>query len=344
MVYGPLIHGCTTVLYEGKPIGTPDASNFWRTIERHGVNAMFTAPTAIRAIKRVDEHGKLTESFNLKSLRTLFLAGERADPDSLKWAERSLNVPVRDHWWQTETGWPICGNVVGAEGFIPVKYGSTFRPCVGYDVKIVDEQTHTVSKANTLGKIVVKLPLPPGALNTLYNNDARFIKSYLQDVPGYYDTGDAGYIDEDGYVYIMARTDDVINVAGHRLSSGQMEEVIADHPDVAEVAVVGKVDDFKGQIPLGLIVLNAKVDPNRKGDILKEVIHSVRERIGPVASFKDAVFVERLPKTRSGKVLRATLRAIANDDDYKVTATIEGPAVLTEIAQIIEDYHSKSTA
>jgi propionyl-CoA synthetase len=272
-------------------------------------------------------------------LRALFLAGERADPDSLKWAERSLNVPVRDHWWQTETGWPICANVVGAEGLIPVKYGSTFRPCVGYDVQIVDETTHAQTPANTLGKIVVKLPLPPGALTTLYKNESRFVKSYLQDVRGYYDTGDAGYIDEDGYVYIMARTDDVINVAGHRLSSGAMEEVIADHPDVAEVAVVGKVDDFKGQIPLGLIVLNAKVTKSKEM-ILKEVIQSVRDRIGPVASFKDAVFVERLPKTRSGKVLRGTLRAIANDDDYKVPATIEDPTVLTEIAHIIQAYHS----
>lgn len=338
-VYGPLLHGCTTVLYEGKPVGTPDASNYWRTIERHGINAMFTAPTAIRAVKRVDEKGELPKKFNISSLRTLFLAGERADPDSLKWAENALGVPVRDHWWQTETGWPICANAVGLEGYIPVKYGSTFRPCPGYDVQILDDE-HKQQAANKLGKIVIKLPLPPGALTTLYHNHERFEKSYLAEVPGYYDTGDAGFIDDDGYVYIMSRTDDVINVAGHRLSSGAMEEVISDHEDVAEVAVVGLKDELKGHIPLGLIVLNSKFVKSKE-QILKDVVQMVRERIGPVASFKDAVIVDRLPKTRSGKVLRATLRAIANKDAYKMPATIEDPAVLEEVAAIIKNYHGK---
>ena len=334
------MHGCTTVLYEGKPVGTPDAANYWRTIERHRVNAMFTAPTAIRAVKRIDEKGTLPHSFDLSSLRGLFLAGERADPDSLKWAEQALQVPVRDHWWQTETGWPICANAVGLEGYLPVKYGSTFRPCPGYDVQIIDEVTHQSKARNELGKIVIKLPLPPGALTTLYHNHERFEKSYLSEVPGYYDTGDAGYVDDDGYVYIMSRTDDVINVAGHRLSSGAMEEVIADHEEVAEVAVVGLKDALKGHIPLGLIVLNAKIHKHKE-EIVHEVIGMVRERIGPVASFKDAVIVDRLPKTRSGKVLRGTLRAIANGDSYKMPATIEDPVVLEEVAAIIQNYHGK---
>jgi propionyl-CoA synthetase len=249
IVYGPLLYGMTSVFYEGKPIGTPDAANFFRTIQRHKVNGMFTAPTALRAIKRLDEKGELAGGFDLSSLRTLFLAGERADPDSLKWAENSLKVPVRDHWWQTETGFPITGNLVGLEGYLPVKYGSSFRPCPGFDVHILNDE-HELVAANHLGRIAIRLPLPPGCLSTLYNNHERFVKSYLTEVVGYYDTGDAGYIDGDGYVYIMSRTDDVINVAGHRLSSGAMEEIISDHPDVAEVAVVGKKDDYKGHSKL----------------------------------------------------------------------------------------------
>lgn len=338
-VYAPLLNGVTTVLYEGKPIGTPDAGNFWRVLERHGVNAMFTAPTAIRAIKRVDENGELAKQFDLSKFRTLFLAGERADPDSLKWAENSLQRPVRDHWWQTETGWPITANVIGLEGYIPVKYGSAFRATPGYDIQVLDDE-HKAVPAGKLGAIAIKLPLPPGVLGTLYNAPERFKKSYLDAIPGYYDTGDAGFIDEEGYVYIMARTDDVINVAGHRLSSGAMEEIISDHPDVAEVAVVGAKDEYKGHVPLGLMVLNSSFKKDVE-QIKKEVVAMVRERIGPVASFKDALIVDRLPKTRSGKVLRATLRAIANGDEYKVPATIEDESVLKEVEKIINEFHEK---
>jgi len=333
-VYGPLLLGCTSVIYEGKPVGTPDNSNFWRVIERHGVNTLFTAPTALRSIKRVDEEGKLAKDFNLSTLRSVFLAGERADPDSLKWAAGSLGVPIRDHWWQTETGWPICSNLVGVDGFIPIKYGSTYTPCPGYDVQVLDDG-HLPVKRNTMGNIAIKLPLPPGAMLTLHNNDARFHQSYLEAIPGYYDTGDAGYIDDEGYVFIMSRTDDVINVAGHRLSSGAMEEVISDHPDIAEVAVVGVSDALKGQTPLGLIVLNSHCTRTPE-QITLDAVQMIRDRIGPVASFKHAVVVGRLPKTRSGKVQRGTMRAIANGMEYKVPATIEDPTALDEVAEVIK--------
>lgn len=341
IVYGPLLRGCTTVMYEGKPIGTPDASNFWRTVERHNVQCLFTAPTALRAIKRMDPHGDLPKQFNMTKFRELFLAGEHADPDTIKWAEKALNVPVLDHWWQTETGWAICANAVGMEGYLPVKYGSTFKACPGYNVQILDENNKQVLTPKTTGKLAVKLPLPPGALLTLHNANDRFVSSYLKSIPGYYDTGDSGYIDEDGYVYVMSRTDDVINVAGHRLSSGAMEEVIAEHDDVAEVAVVGMKDSFKGQIPIALMVLNTTLEHEQE-QIKKEVIQLVRDKIGPVASFKDAIVVDRLPKTRSGKVLRVTLRAIADGKPYSVPATIEDPAVLTEIAELLQNYTATS--
>lgn len=342
IVYGPLLRGCTTIMYEGKPVGTPDESNFWRTIERHKVNCLFTAPTALRAIKRRDHHGENTKNFNMKSFRELFLAGEHADPESIKWSEHTLNAPVLDHWWQTETGWAICANAVGMEGYIPVKYGSTFKPCPGYNVQILDSDNKPVGP-NTTGKLAIKLPLPPGAMLSLHNAEDRFFNSYLKAIPGYYDTGDSGYIDDDGYVYVMSRTDDVINVAGHRLSSGAMEEVISEHPDVGEVAVVGKKDSFKGQIPIALIVLNTELE-HQLDQIKQEVIQLVRQKIGPVASFKDVIIVKHLPKTRSGKVLRATLRLIADGKtDYPVPATIEDPNVLKDIANILHNYKAESS-
>jgi propionyl-CoA synthetase len=333
IVYAPLLHGCTTVLYEGKPVGTPDAGAFWRVISQHGVTALFTAPTAFRAIKRTDPKGEFIRRYDLSKFRTLFLAGERADSDTIQWAERQLGVPVIDHWWQTETGWPVCANPIGLAKQ-PVKYGSASKPMPGYDIAVVDDSGHQVEK-RAIGNIVIKLPLPPGCLPTLWNNDDGFVKAYMTEFPGYYKTADAGFEDEDGYFWIMTRTDDVINVAGHRLSTGEMEEVLASHPDVAECAVVGVRDELKGQIPFGFVVLKAGV--NRSADdVIGEVVTMVRERIGPVAAFKQATIVERLPKTRSGKVLRGTMRSIADRQPYSVPATIDDPAILDEIKDALQ--------
>jgi propionyl-CoA synthetase len=330
--YAPLIHGNTTVVYEGKPVGTPDAGAFWRVISEHKVAALFTAPTAFRAIKRDDPEGKLIGDYDLSSLRALYLAGERADPDTVVWAQTKLKVPVIDHWWQTETGWAIAANPLGIEA-LPVKVGSPSVPMPGYDVVVLDEGGHPVAPA-TLGAIAIRLPLPPGTLPTLWNAEERFRKSYLSHFPGYYETGDAGMIDADGYLYIMARTDDVINVAGHRLSTGAMEEVLASHPDVAECAVIGVTDELKGQLPLGLVCLNRGCD-RAHADIVKECVALVRDRIGPVAAFKHAVVVDRLPKTRSGKILRATMVKIADGAEVKVPATIDDPAILDEIRGVL---------
>ncbi|MEC8040720.1 MAG: propionate-CoA ligase PrpE, partial [Pseudomonadota bacterium] len=312
--YGPLIHGNTTVVFEGKPIGTPDAGTFWRVIEEHKVKSFFTAPTAFRAVKREDPKGDFVKKYDLSCLKQVYLAGERADPDTIVWAQEQLNVPVIDHWWQTETGWCIAGNPLGIEE-LPTKLGSPAVPLPGYDVQILDEGGHPVP-AGELGAIAIKLPLPPGTLPTLWNAEERFKSSYLTTFPGYYETGDAGMIDEDGYLSIMARTDDVINVAGHRLSTGGMEEVLAAHPDVAECAVIGVSDDLKGQLPLGFLCLNAGCDRSHD-EVVKEVVKLVREKIGPVAAFKLAAVVDRLPKTRSGKILRGTMVSIADGKDYK---------------------------
>lgn len=330
IVYGPLFKGCTSILYEGKPVGTPDPGAFWRLISGHGVNVLFTAPTAFRAIKREDPRGDYIHKYNLSSFRTLFLAGERCDPDTLEWAEKQLRVPVIDHWWQTETGWPIGANCIGIE-MLPVKPGSCTKPVPGYDVRVLDEGGHDVA-AGQIGSIVVKLPLPPGCLPTLWNNDAGYQESYLNSYPGYYTTADAGYKDEDGYLWIMSRTDDIINVAGHRLSTGAMEEVLASHPDVAECAVMGVEDEIKGEIPLGIVVLKAGVGRTHD-EIIQELIQMVREKIGPVASFKVAAVVKRLPKTRSGKILRGTMKKIADGVEYRTPATIDDPAILGEITE-----------
>ena len=329
IVYGPLLHGCTTVLFEGKPVGTPDAGTFWRVISEHSVAALFTAPTAFRAIKKEDPEGTFIDKYDLSGFRTLFLAGERADPDTIQWAEKMLDVPVIDHWWQTETGWAIAANPVGL-GQMEVKYGSPTVPMPGYDVQVLDDAGHPLEAGN-LGNIVVKLPMPPGCLPTLWEADKRFREAYLEEFPGYYKTADAGFMDEDGYLYIMARTDDIINVAGHRLSTGAMEEVVSGHPDVAECAVVGIADKLKGQIPAGFIILKSgvKKDP---ADIEKEVVALVRQQIGPVAAFKTVVTVDRLPKTRSGKILRGTMQKIADGLEWKMPATIDDPAILDEIA------------
>ncbi|WP_299284598.1 AMP-binding protein [uncultured Tateyamaria sp.] len=326
--YAPLIHGNTTVVFEGKPVGTPDAGTFWRVIEEHDVKSFFTAPTAIRAVKREDPKGIERAKYDLSGLRALYLAGERADPDTIEWAQDKLGVPVYDHWWQTETGYTIAGNPAGLEA-LPVKVGSPTVAMPGYDVQILDDAGHPVA-VGELGAIAIKLPLPPGTLPTLWNAEARFKSSYLNTFPGYYETGDAGMMDEDGYLYIMARTDDVINVAGHRLSTGAMEEVLAGHPDVAECAVVGVSDALKGQSPLGLLCLTTGVN-RPHGEIVAECVQRVREQIGPVAAFKQAVVVDRLPKTRSGKILRATVVKIADNQDFKMPATIDDPAILDEI-------------
>ncbi len=330
IVYGPLIHGCTTVLYEGKPVGTPDAGVFWRVISQHKVACMFTAPTAFRAIKRDDPKGELLRKYDLKGFRTLFLAGERLDPDTLRWAQDLLQVPVLDHWWQTETGWPVCANCVGL-GMLPVKPGSPSRPVPGWDVRVLDVSGRQAMPGD-IGALVCKLPLPPGTLSTLWNADGRYIESYLATFPGYYRTGDAGFIDEDGYVFVMTRTDDVIKVSGHRLTTGAIEEVLAGHPDVAECAVIGVADQLKGQVPLGFLVLKAGVERSRDGEIVREVAQMVREQIGPVAAFKTAAVVGRLPKTRSGKVLRGVMRKIADSQEYELPATIDDPTILEEIA------------
>jgi propionyl-CoA synthetase len=332
IVYGPLFHGCTTVLFEGKPVRTPDAGVFWRVISDHKVKCMFTAPTAFRAIKREDPKAELMKKYDLSSFKALFLAGERSDPDTLSWAESHLGVPVIDHWWQTETGWAISANCLGLHPF-PVKHGSATKPAPGWDLHVVDPYAKPVKPGET-GALVVKLPLPPGSLPTLWNNDKGFLAAYLEEFPGYYKTADAGYMDEDNYVYVMSRTDDIINVSGHRLSTGAMEEVLADHPDVAECAVFGVEDELKGQIPIGLLVLNAGVERDQE-EIVKEVIQMVRERIGPVAAFKTATVVKRLPKTRSGKILRGTMQKMADHKPYTMPATIDDPAILDEIKQAL---------
>ncbi len=331
--YGPLIHGNTTVVFEGKPIGTPDAGTFWRIIEEHNVRSFFTAPTAIRAVKREDPTGAFIQKYDLSGLRALYLAGERADPDTIEWAQDKLGKPVYDHWWQTETGYTIAGNPAGLEA-LPVKIGSPTVPMPGYEVHILDEAGHE-QKPGELGAIAIKLPLPPGTLPTLWNADDRFRSSYLTTFPGYYETGDAGMMDEDGYLYIMARTDDVINVAGHRLSTGAMEEVLAGHPDVAECAVVGVSDALKGQAPIGFVCLSKGVD-RPHAEITAECVKRIRDQIGPVAAFKLALVVDRLPKTRSGKILRATMAKIADSADFKMPATIDDPAILDEIKQALQ--------
>jgi propionyl-CoA synthetase len=333
IVYAPLLHGCTTVMFEGKPVGTPDAGTFWRVIEQHGVAALFTAPTAFRAIKGQDPKGEFIPKYDLSKFRTLFLAGERADPETIKWAEQRLGVPVIDHWWQTETGAPITQNPVGL-GMLPVKYGSPGVPMPGYDIRILNDAGHEVPNG-TLGNVVLKLPLPPACLPTLWNADKRFHQAYLDEFPGFYKTADAGILDDDGYLFVMARTDDIINVAGHRLSTGAMEEVLAEHPDVAECAVIGIADELKGQSPLGLVVLNAGVARDRSA-IEKEAIALVRDRIGPVAAFKTVVTIKRLPKTRSGKVLRGTMQKIADKEEWKMPATIDDPAILDEITEALK--------
>ncbi|AUX78286.1 AMP-binding protein [Sinorhizobium fredii] len=332
IVYGPLLNGSTSVLFEGKPVGTPDPGTYWRIIAEHGVAVMFTAPTALRAIRKEDPEASHAARHDLSRFRALYLAGERADPDTIRWAERALGVPVIDHWWQTETGWPVAGNPLGL-GLLPVKYGSPAVPLPGYDVQVLDDAGHPV-RAGTLGNVVVKLPLPPGCLPTLWKADDRFRSAYLEEYPGYYKTADAGYIDEEGYVFIMARTDDIINVAGHRLSTGAMEEVCASHPDVAECAVIGIADPMKGQVPAGFLVINANVS-RETAEIEKEVIALVRERIGPVAAFRTAICVKRLPKTRSGKILRATIQKIADRQPWKMPATIDDPAILEEITEAL---------
>jgi propionyl-CoA synthetase len=331
--YGPLIHGNTTIVFEGKPVGTPDPGTFWRVISEHNVKSFFTAPTAIRAVKREDPKGEFVKKYDLSCLNTLYLAGERADPDTIEWAQNILNVPVIDHWWQTETGYSIAANPMGIEP-LPVKIGSPSVAMPGYDVRILDEGGHPM-KAGELGAIAIKLPLPPGTLPGLWNANDRFKKSYLTQFPGHYETGDAGMIDEDGYLYIMARTDDVINVAGHRLSTGAMEEVLASHPDVAECAVIGVTDQLKGQAPMGFLCLTNGVD-RPHAEITSECVKLVRDKIGPVAAFKLALIVDRLPKTRSGKILRATMVKIADNEDFKMPATIDDPAILDEIRTALQ--------
>jgi len=333
IVYAPLFNGSTTIVFEGKPVGTPDAGVFWRVISEHKVKTMFTAPTAFRAIKREDPQAEMIKQYDLSNFKALFLAGERTDPDTLHWAEDSLGVPVIDHWWQTETGWAICANCIGIHQF-EVKEGSPTKAAPGWNVQVVDADCKPVA-AGDIGALVVKLPLPPGTLPTLWQNDKRYLESYLDEFPGYYKTADAGFIDDEGYVFVMSRTDDIINVAGHRLSTGAMEEVLADHPDVAECAVLGVDDKLKGQIPVGFMVLNAGVERNND-DIVKEVIQMVRERIGPVAAFKTATVVKRLPKTRSGKILRGTIQKIADNKEYKVPATIDDPTILGEMEEALE--------
>jgi propionyl-CoA synthetase len=333
IVYAPLFHGCTSVLYEGKPVGTPDAGAFWRVIAEHKCVAMFTAPTAFRAIKKEDPQGKFFAQHDLSKFRTLFLAGERADPDTIVWAENLLKKPVIDHWWQTETGWAICGNPIGL-GQLPVKHGSPTVPMPGYDLRVVDDGNKEV-KRGAMGSLVVKLPLPPSCLPTLWQADERMKESYLAEFPGYYKTADAGFIDEDGYVFVMGRTDDIINVAGHRLSTGGMEEVLAGHKDVAECAVLGIKDQLKGEVPCGFIVLKAGVN-RPPAEIENECVALVREKVGPVAAFKLAIVVNRLPKTRSGKILRGTIKKIADGEPWTMPATIDDPAILDEIGDALK--------
>ncbi len=330
IVYGPLLHGCTTVLYEGKPVGTPDPGAFWRVIDQHRVSVFFTAPTAFRAIKKEDPEGVHRKRYSMPAFRTLFLAGERCDPDTLLWAQEKLGVPVIDHYWQTETGWPVASNCLGLETF-PVKPGSPAKAVPGYDVRVLGDDG-IEAKDGEMGNLAIKLPLPPGCAPTLWGNDEAFRAKYLDRFPGYYQTADAGYRDEEGYLWVMSRTDDVINVAGHRLSTGAMEEVLASHPDVAECAVIGVADGLKGQLPLGLVVLKAGAE-RAEAEVVLELVSLVRENIGPVAVFKQAALVKRLPKTRSGKVLRGTMRKIADGEPYKVPPTIDDPSILEEIAE-----------
>jgi propionyl-CoA synthetase len=333
IVYGPLLHGATSIMYEGKPVGTPDAGAFWRVISEHKAVAFFTAPTAFRAIRKDDPEGKFIRQYDLSTFRTLFLAGERADPPTVEWAEQQLKVPVIDHWWQTETGWCIAGNPVGL-GMLPVKHGSPTVPMPGYQVDVVDEAAKPVGP-NTMGSIVIKLPMPPACLPTLWNQDERFKEAYLTEFPGYYKTSDAGYKDQDGYVFVMGRTDDIINVAGHRLSTGGMEEILASHADVAECAVLGVKDAIKGEVPCGFLVLKAGVK-RAPAEIEKEIVALVRDKLGPVAAFKLAIIVGRLPKTRSGKILRGTIKKIADGETWTVPATIEDPKVLDEIGEALK--------
>ncbi len=328
IVYAPLLYGCTTLIYEGKPVGTPDAGAFWRVISEHGVSVMFTAPTAFRAIKRVDSKAEHLQRYDMSGFRALFLAGERCDPDTLQWAQDILKVPVIDHWWQTETGWAIAANCMGIEP-LPVKPGSPTKSVPGYDVRVLDDDGHEQAPGK-IGRIMIKLPLPPACLPTLWQNDDRYVDSYLSSEPGYYLTGDAGMKDGDGYLFIMSRIDDIINVAGHRLSTGGMEEVLASHPDVAECAVIGVADQLKGELPLGLVVLKSGVEKPEE-QIDRELVALVREKIGPVADFKKVVVVDRLPKTRSGKILRGTMKRIADGQDFNMPATIDDPAILDEI-------------
>ncbi len=333
IVYAPLLYGCTTVIYEGKPVGTPDAGAFWRVISEHDVAVMFTAPTAFRAIKRVDSDAEFLRKYDMSGFRALFLAGERCDPDTLNWAVDILGVPVIDHWWQTETGWAIAANCIGLEQ-LPVKPGSPTKAVPGYDVRILDEDGRE-QKSGEIGRIMIKLPLAPGCLPTLWQKDDRYVESYLSAQPGYYLTGDAGMKDEDGYLFIMSRIDDIINVAGHRLSTGGMEEVLASHPDVAECAVIGVADQLKGELPVGLVVLKSGVSHSHE-EIVGQLVALVREKIGPVAAFKKVAVVERLPKTRSGKILRGTMKRIADGQEYKMPATIDDPAILGEIDQALQ--------
>ncbi|MEM7170644.1 MAG: propionyl-CoA synthetase [Pseudomonadota bacterium] len=332
IVYAPLLNGCTTVLYEGKPVGTPDPGAFWRVISQHKVSVLFTAPTAFRAIRQQDPKAEYMAPYDLSGLRSLFLAGERCDPDTLEWAEQKLRVPVIDHWWQTETGWSIAANCMGLEP-LPIKPGSPARPVPGWDLKVLDTAGMPVDPG-TIGAICAKLPLPPGCFPTLWNAQERYVESYMREFPGYYATGDAGMLDEDDYVYVMARTDDIINVAGHRLSTGAMEEVLASHPDVAECAVTGVADTLKGQLPVGFLVLSNGCERPHE-EVVQEVVQSVRDRIGPVAAFKIATVVKRLPKTRSGKILRGTMSKIADGEPYKLPATIDDPAILDEITEAL---------
>jgi propionyl-CoA synthetase len=333
IVYAPLLRGCTTILYEGKPVGTPDPGAFWRLCAQHGVNALFTAPTAFRAIRKEDPQGEHIGTHDLSRFRTLFLAGERCDPDTLNWAREKLQVPVVDHWWQTETGWPMAANCVGL-GMLPVKPGSPTKVVPGYDIRVLGEDNREMP-AGQIGSIAVKLPMPPGSLPTLWNNDEGYERSYLTRHPGYYLTGDAGYKDEDDYIYIMSRVDDIINVAGHRLSTGAMEEVLASHPDVAECAVMGVADEIKGEVPVGFVVTKAGV-ARADAELCRELVELVRERIGPVAAFKTVAVVKRLPKTRSGKILRGTMKKIADGVEHTVPATIDDPAILDEISDSLK--------
>jgi propionyl-CoA synthetase len=335
IIYAPLLHGATSIMYEGKPVGTPDAGAFWRVIADHKAVAMFTAPTAFRAIRKEDPNGVLIRKYDLSALRALFLAGERADPPTVEWAEQQFKLPIIDHWWQTETGWCIAGNPVGL-GLLPVKHGSPTVPMPGYKIDVVDEASKPLP-AGTMGSIVIKLPLPPGCLPTLWQQDERCREAYFNEFPGYYKTSDAGYLDEDGYVYVMGRTDDIINVAGHRLSTGGMEEILASHPDVAECAVLGIADTIKGEVPCGFLVLKAGVSRDH-AEIEREVVKLVRDKLGPVAAFKLAITVGRLPKTRSGKILRGTIKKIADGEQWAMPATIEDPKALDEISAALKGH------